>query len=168
MLVEFVAFFPSSPVLLRRRSISKLTFASFVDFILQNAVSYQMAQRDRSFFESNQLRNNRRGPSRLSSSSPFFSTSSSSHYNHNHACPSLQEYKHRFQLSRPQPLRSNLAQSLAALTHHVSPSRLRMINDQVPKIVVLTGDEDSLVRVGESVRLVKEGLTRAEGESEWV
>lgn len=83
-----------------------------------------------------------------------------------HLLPLLQEYHHRLNLTRPQPLRSNLSQSLAALTHHVSPSRLRLINEQVPKIVVLTGDEDSLVRIGESARLVKEGLTRAEGESE--
>ncbi|KAL7414118.1 Alpha/Beta hydrolase protein [Mrakia frigida] len=84
------------------------------------------------------------------------------HSNRTNFETTVEEYHHRLNLTRPQPLRSNLSQSLAALTHHVSPSRLRLINEQVPKIVVLTGDEDSLVRIGESARLVKEGLTRAE------
>ena len=41
----------------------------------------------------------------------------------------------------------------AALTHHVSSSRLAFISARIPKIVIVTGDEDHLVAPKESTRL---------------
>ena len=41
----------------------------------------------------------------------------------------------------------------AALTHHVSPSRLAYIAAHIPKIIIVTGDEDHLVAPEGSLRL---------------
>ena len=41
----------------------------------------------------------------------------------------------------------------AALTHHVSPSRLAFISARIPKIIIVTGDEDHLVAPEGSRRL---------------
>ena len=41
----------------------------------------------------------------------------------------------------------------AALTHNVSPSRLAYISARVPKIIIVTGDEDHLVSPEGSRRL---------------
>ncbi|KAL7414141.1 alpha/beta-hydrolase [Mrakia frigida] len=57
----------------------------------------------------------------------------------------IEEYSRRYALTRPQTLVGNLSQSIAALTHHVSPARLQLIDDNVPKITILTGDDDNLV-----------------------
>ena len=43
----------------------------------------------------------------------------------------------------------------AGLTHHVSPSRLAQISRTIPKILILTGDDDNLIRPSESVHLSK-------------
>lgn len=47
----------------------------------------------------------------------------------------------------------------AALTHHVSPSRLTLISARIPKIVIVTGDKDCVVAPNESRRLWR-GMTR--------
>ena len=41
----------------------------------------------------------------------------------------------------------------AALTHYVSPSRLAFIGAQIPKTIIVTGDEDHLVSPEGSRRL---------------
>jgi pimeloyl-ACP methyl ester carboxylesterase len=46
----------------------------------------------------------------------------------------------------------------AALTHHVSPSRLAFISARIPKIIIVTGDKDHLVRPEGSRRLWR-GMT---------
>ena len=46
----------------------------------------------------------------------------------------------------------------AALTHHVSPSRLAFISARIPKIIIVTGDEDHLV-APEGSRRVWRGMT---------
>jgi pimeloyl-ACP methyl ester carboxylesterase len=38
-----------------------------------------------------------------------------------------------------------ISQMCAGLTHHVSPSGLRTVSKSIPKILILTGDEDHLV-----------------------
>ena len=43
----------------------------------------------------------------------------------------------------------------AALTHYVSPSRLAFISARIPKIIILTGNEDHLVAPKGSMRLWK-------------
>jgi pimeloyl-ACP methyl ester carboxylesterase len=50
----------------------------------------------------------------------------------------------------------NLSQMAAALTHHVQPERLRRIARAIPKVLILTGDDDNLVRPSNSVYLKKE------------
>ena len=46
----------------------------------------------------------------------------------------------------------------AALTHHVLPSRLSFISARIPKIIIVTGDEDHLVAPEGSRRLWR-GMT---------
>ena len=46
----------------------------------------------------------------------------------------------------------------AALTHNVSPSRLAFISARIPKIIIVTGDEDHLVAPEGSRRLWR-GMT---------
>ena len=41
----------------------------------------------------------------------------------------------------------------AALMHHVSPTRLAFISARIPKIIIVTGDEDRVVAPEESRRL---------------
>lgn len=50
----------------------------------------------------------------------------------------------------------------AALTHHVSPSRLAYISARIPKIMIVTGDEDHLVAPEGSRRLWR-GMTSDQG-----
>lgn len=78
---------------------------------------------------------------------------------------SYQEYSRRYALTRPQTLVGNLSQSIAALTHHVSPARLQLIDDNVPKITILTGDDDNLVSPANSLFLA-ESMRGAESEFE--
>jgi len=49
----------------------------------------------------------------------------------------------------------------AGLSHYVSPDRLQVINASIPKIVILTGDDDNLVHPSGSLRL-KHGMPDAE------
>jgi pimeloyl-ACP methyl ester carboxylesterase len=57
----------------------------------------------------------------------------------------MQEMSDRVLVTRPQTLVGALSQMCAALTHHVSTARLRRISSSVPKIIIVTGDEDHLV-----------------------
>ena len=43
----------------------------------------------------------------------------------------------------------------AGSTHHVQPSRLAQISKTIPKVVILTGDDDHLVRPTNSAYLKK-------------
>lgn len=54
----------------------------------------------------------------------------------------------------------------AALTHHVSPSRLAFIGAQIPKIVIVTGDEDHLVAPEGSRRLWKEMVSKQDKDGQ--
>ena len=51
----------------------------------------------------------------------------------------------RFSITKPQLILGNLSQSFAAITHNVSAQRLAHIAANVPKIAIVTGDEDHLV-----------------------
>ncbi|KAF8628109.1 hypothetical protein AX15_004088 [Amanita polypyramis BW_CC] len=68
---------------------------------------------------------------------------------------------HRVSITRKQQLMGHFSQMAAGLTHHVDPSRLRRISALVPKVTIVTGDEDHLVRVSNSFRL-KEAMPEAE------
>ncbi|THV04314.1 alpha/beta-hydrolase [Dendrothele bispora CBS 962.96] len=67
----------------------------------------------------------------------------------------------REMLSKKQRLIGSLSQSCAALTHHLSLKRLRMISRTVPKIVILCGDDDTLMRFSDSQKL-KDAMPEAE------
>ena len=45
------------------------------------------------------------------------------------------------------------SQMWAGLTHHVKAERLAQISKNVPKVLILTGDEDHLVKTSNSVYL---------------
>lgn len=47
--------------------------------------------------------------------------------------------------TRPQSITGSLSQMSAALTHRVGPDQLRRINDSIPKVMIVTGDDDNLV-----------------------
>lgn len=49
----------------------------------------------------------------------------------------------------------------AGLTHSVSPERLQKISSTVPKVLILTGDDDNLVRP-EYSKYLKENMPEAE------
>lgn len=66
-----------------------------------------------------------------------------------------QDYRHRIAFTRPQTPLGTFSQMAAGLTHHVSPARLRRISRSIPKILILTGDDDNLIRPSESVHLSK-------------
>lgn len=44
----------------------------------------------------------------------------------------------------------------AGFTHHVQPERLAQISKTIPKVMILTGDEDHLVRPTNSAYLKKQ------------
>jgi len=62
----------------------------------------------------------------------------------------------RFKNSPLQPLHANIAQSYAALSHHVNSKRLAQIRDSGLPILVLTGTVDNFVRPSGSYHLQKE------------
>jgi pimeloyl-ACP methyl ester carboxylesterase len=68
--------------------------------------------------------------------------------------PLLQELSIRVLTSaKPQRFLGHISQIAAALTHHVSPSRLAFISARIPKIIIVTENEDYLVAPKESRRL---------------
>ncbi|KAJ6500437.1 Alpha/Beta hydrolase protein [Mycena sanguinolenta] len=62
-------------------------------------------------------------------------------------------YRKRISTTAPQHLIGALSQMCAALTHHVTPERLRAICDAIPKVMIVTGDEDNLVSPANSFAL---------------
>ncbi|KAK0210371.1 Alpha/Beta hydrolase protein [Desarmillaria ectypa] len=52
----------------------------------------------------------------------------------------------RINMTKPQTLLGTIYQMCAGLTHHVTPDRLRKISCSVPKVLLVTGDEDNLVK----------------------
>ena len=69
-----------------------------------------------------------------------------------------QELLIRVTFAKPQRFLGRISQMAAALTHHVSPSRLEFIGARIPKIIIVTGDEDCIVAPKESRRLWR-GMT---------
>jgi pimeloyl-ACP methyl ester carboxylesterase len=55
----------------------------------------------------------------------------------------------------------HISQMVAALTHHCDPYRLRLISKSIPKVVIVTGDEDHLVSPHHSQEL-KDSMPSAE------
>ncbi|KAJ7090226.1 alpha/beta-hydrolase [Mycena belliarum] len=74
-------------------------------------------------------------------------------------------YRQRISITAPQRLVGALSQMSAALSHHVAPQRLRTASERIPKVLILTGDEDNLVAPSNS-RSLKSCMPDAELE-EW-
>lgn len=64
-------------------------------------------------------------------------------------------YNERVALTRDQKPMGSFSQMWAGLTHHVQAKRLAQISKTIPKVVILTGDEDHLVRPTNSAYLKK-------------
>ncbi|KAG1904116.1 Alpha/Beta hydrolase protein [Suillus fuscotomentosus] len=62
-------------------------------------------------------------------------------------------YHRRLKITRPQTPLGALSQMYAGLTHHVSPARLRKISSSIPKVLILTGDQDHVIRSSNSRHL---------------
>jgi pimeloyl-ACP methyl ester carboxylesterase len=74
-------------------------------------------------------------------------------------------YLRRVAITKPQLFLGHISQMASGLTHHVSPERLRKISGSIPKVTIVTGDDDHLVKPANSRRL-KEAMPEAELE-EW-
>ncbi|KAG0706337.1 Alpha/Beta hydrolase protein [Suillus ampliporus] len=62
-------------------------------------------------------------------------------------------YRRRLKITQPQSPIGALSQMCAGLTHYVSPARLRKISSSIPKVVILTGDQDHLIHCSNSLHL---------------
>ncbi|KAF8960213.1 Alpha/Beta hydrolase protein [Flammula alnicola] len=71
----------------------------------------------------------------------------------------------RVTITKPQLLLGHVSQMAAGLTHSVSPSRLAYIAANIPKIAIVTGDDDHLVRPSGSDR-IKQGMDSELSESD--
>jgi len=71
------------------------------------------------------------------------------------------QYLRRLEITRPQTVVGHFSQMVAGLTHHISPARLRSISSGIPKVTIVTGDSDNLIRPVNS-RVLKEHMTEAE------
>ncbi|KAG9049244.1 hypothetical protein FS837_010780 [Tulasnella sp. UAMH 9824] len=74
-----------------------------------------------------------------------------------------QVHTYRIDLARRQTLVGSLSQMAAAKTHYVSPDRLKTIAASIPKVYIMTGDDDNLVRPENSHHL-KSCMPEAEFE----
>ncbi|TFK81695.1 alpha/beta-hydrolase [Polyporus arcularius HHB13444] len=70
-------------------------------------------------------------------------------------------YKKRIEVTRPQTFLGAISQMAAAMTHHVSPDRLRKISSAIPKVIIVTGDTDNLIDPSNS-HFLKEHMPEAE------
>ncbi|CCM03864.1 uncharacterized protein FIBRA_06014 [Fibroporia radiculosa] len=71
------------------------------------------------------------------------------------------EYRRRFEVTRPQQPVGALSQMVAGLTHSVSPERLKTVSASIPKVLIITGDDDYLVDPSNSFYM-KEHMPEAE------
>jgi len=67
----------------------------------------------------------------------------------------------RAAITPPQTMLGSFSQMSAGLTHHVSPERLRRISSSIPKVLIVTGDDDNLVHPRNS-RKIKASMPEAE------
>jgi len=72
-----------------------------------------------------------------------------------------ENFLNRFYAARPQPFIGVISQMAAGLTHRVTGDRLREISRLIPKVVIVTGDEDHLVDPQRS-RFIKANMPEAE------
>ena len=63
--------------------------------------------------------------------------------------------KARAAVTRVQKPLGAISQMWAGFTHHVQPERLAQISQTIPKVLIVTGDQDHLVRPSNSAYLKK-------------
>ncbi|OCH95581.1 alpha/beta-hydrolase [Obba rivulosa] len=73
----------------------------------------------------------------------------------------FEEFRRRIDVTRPQTPMGSVSQIAAALSHKVEPERLRKISASIPKVLIVTGDQDVIVDPSNSVYL-KEHMPEAE------
>ncbi len=64
-------------------------------------------------------------------------------------------YNERATMTRIQKPLGAVSQMWAGFTHHVEAERLAQISKTIPKVLILTGDQDHLVRPSNSAHLSK-------------
>jgi pimeloyl-ACP methyl ester carboxylesterase len=57
----------------------------------------------------------------------------------------MEDFLRRVAITRPQGLVGHISQMIAGLNHYVSPDRLSKISRSIPKVTIVTGDQDHLV-----------------------
>ncbi|EEB88380.1 hypothetical protein MPER_13816, partial [Moniliophthora perniciosa FA553] len=72
-----------------------------------------------------------------------------------------EHYLKRIKATPPQSMLGAFSQMSAGLTHHVSNERLRKISGDIPKVVIVTGDNDHLIHPQNSFHL-KNNIPQAE------
>jgi hypothetical protein len=65
-------------------------------------------------------------------------------------------YKQRAAVTRIQKPIGAVSQMWAGLTHHVEAKRLAQISETIPKVLILTGDQDHLIRPSHSAYMSKQ------------
>ncbi|KAF8589988.1 alpha/beta-hydrolase [Ramaria rubella] len=66
----------------------------------------------------------------------------------------IEMFRRRIEITRSQKISGSLFQTAAAIVHRVSTDRHHLIASSIPKILILTGDDDNLVNPTYSVELV--------------
>ncbi|GAA99358.1 uncharacterized protein L969DRAFT_86593 [Mixia osmundae IAM 14324] len=64
-----------------------------------------------------------------------------------------EEYLKRYYMTRLQPFHGRVSQLGAAMGHRVDKKQLLTISNTIPKVIVLTGDDDNLINPSQSVWL---------------
>lgn len=72
-----------------------------------------------------------------------------------------QDFLRRVAITKPQQLMGHVSQMAAGLTHYVSKAQLGKISASIPKVTIVTGDDDHLVRPRMS-RALKAAMPEAE------
>ena len=75
-------------------------------------------------------------------------------------CEHVKLYRKRIAATRPQQFMGTISQMAAALTHHVTADRLAKISSSIPRVTIVTSDDDFLVHPSNSFRL-KEHMPEA-------
>ncbi|KAH8108127.1 alpha beta-hydrolase [Cristinia sonorae] len=71
------------------------------------------------------------------------------------------DYRRRIAITRPQTVVGTMSQMAAGFGHHVTGDRLRKISSSIPKVLIVTGDNDALVHPRNSL-ILKESMPEAE------
>ncbi|TCD65413.1 hypothetical protein EIP91_002712 [Steccherinum ochraceum] len=71
------------------------------------------------------------------------------------------DYRRRIEITKPQTIVGTLSQMAAGMSHHVTGDRLSKISASIPKVLIVTGDDDALVPPKNSL-ILKKNMPEAE------